>query len=47
MTSIIAIATDAELSVDTELPILDLNDPQQIAHFIIDRYNLHNIQAGK
>ena len=38
--SIIAIATDAELSVDTELPILDMNDPQQIARFIIDRYNL-------
>ncbi|MCY4361993.1 MAG: molybdopterin-guanine dinucleotide biosynthesis protein B [Gammaproteobacteria bacterium] len=38
--SIIAIATDAGLSEDTELPVLNLNDPQQIAQFIIDRYNL-------
>ena len=38
--SIIAIATDAGLSEDTELPLLNLNDPQQIAQFIIDRYNL-------
>ena len=38
--SIIAIATDAGLSEDTELPVMDLNDPQQIAQFIIDRYNL-------
>ncbi len=38
--SIIAIATDAGLSEDTELPVLNLNDPQQIAKFIIDRYNL-------
>ena len=38
--SIIAVATDAELSVDTELPLLDLNDPQQIAQFIIERYGL-------
>ena len=38
--SIIAIATDAGLPEDTELPVLNLNDPQQIAKFIIDRYNL-------
>ena len=38
--SIIAIATDAGLSEDTELPLLNLNDPQQIAQFIIDRYDL-------
>jgi molybdopterin-guanine dinucleotide biosynthesis protein B len=38
--SIIAVATDAELSVATELPVLDLNDAQQIAQFIIDRYGL-------
>ncbi len=38
--SIIAIATDAGLSEDTELPVMNLNDPQQIAQFIIDRYNL-------
>ncbi len=38
--SIIAVATDAELSVATDLPLLNLNDPQQIAQFIIDRYSL-------
>ena len=38
--SIIAIATDAAVSVATELPLLDLNNAQQIAEFIIDRYNL-------
>ena len=38
--SIIAIATDGELPVATELPLLDLNNPQQIARFIIDRHNL-------
>ena len=40
-TSIIAIATDAELSIETELPLLDLNNPKQIARFIIDRYSLN------
>ncbi len=38
--SIIAVATDTESSVATDLPLLDLNDPQQIAQFIIDRYSL-------
>ena len=38
--SIIAIATDAGLTEATELPVLDLNDPQQIAEFIIERYGL-------
>lgn len=36
--SIIAIATDNEESLTTELPVLDLNQPQQIADFIIDRF---------
>ena len=45
-TSIIAIATDAELSIETELPVLDLNDPAQIARFIIDRYCLYP-QTGR
>ncbi len=44
--SIIAIATDAELSIETELPVLDLNNPGQIARFIIDRYSL-NKQTGR
>ena len=41
--SIIAIATDAPLSAATELPLLDLNNPQQIARFIIDRYALNRL----
>ncbi len=32
--TIIAVATDGELSVATELPLLDMNDPRQIADFI-------------
>ena len=38
--SIIAIASDAELSADTGLPLLELNNPQQIAEFILARYDL-------
>lgn len=36
--SIIAVATDDPDSLNTELPILDLNNPEQIADFIIDRF---------
>ncbi len=36
--SIIAIATDAEIPVSTSLPVLGLNDPQEIADFIIERF---------
>ena len=36
--NIIAIATDAEIPVSTTLPVFDLNDPQEIADFIIDRF---------
>ncbi len=43
--SIIAIATDAELPQSTQLPLLDLNNPEQIAEFIIDRF-LHNAQTN-
>ena len=35
--TIIAIATDDESRINTELQILDLNQPLQIAEFIIDR----------
>ena len=35
--SIIAIATDTELPTAPELPLLDLNNPEQIARFIIER----------
>lgn len=35
---IIAIATDAPLTVTTDLPQLDLNRPEQIKDFIIERF---------
>ena len=38
--SIIALASDAPLATATELPLLDLNDPQQIAGFIVDRVQI-------
>ena len=44
--SIIAVATDAELPAATELPVLDLNDAQQIAQFIIGRYGLGAVAGG-
>ena len=36
--SVIAVATDAELPVSTTLPVLDLNQPKEIAEFIIQRF---------
>lgn len=36
--SIIAVATDDELPVKTDLPILDLNQPDQIVEFIVDHF---------
>ena len=36
--SIIAIAIDQQQDLDTGLPVLDLNNPGQIAEFIIDRF---------
>jgi len=38
--SIIAIATDSALSINSNLPVLDLNNAEQIARFIIDRCTL-------
>lgn len=35
---IIAIATDSELPVATQLPILDINDPKRVAEFILAWY---------
>jgi len=35
--NIIAIATDADSPLDVKLPQLNLNDPEQICNFIIDR----------
>lgn len=40
--SVIAIATDAELSEKTTLPVLDLNDPGEIAGFIINNVMQNN-----
>lgn len=49
--SIIAIATDNPGGLNTGLPILDLNNPEQIADFIIDRFltnhKINNCQANK
>lgn len=36
--TVIAIACDAPLPVRTSLPVLDLNDPGQIANFILTRF---------
>ena len=36
--NIIAVATDTPASITTGLPVLDLNDPEQITDFIIDRF---------
>lgn len=35
--SVIAVACDAPLPVETALPVLDINDPEQIARFILER----------
>lgn len=45
--SVIAVATDGVLPVKTTLPVLDLNNPQQIAEFIITHFiNRQEIQTG-
>lgn len=36
--TIIAVATDDELTVKTELPILDLNQPEQVVEFIVEHF---------
>jgi molybdopterin-guanine dinucleotide biosynthesis adapter protein len=35
--SVVAVATDAPLGVETSLPILDINQPEQLAEFIVQR----------
>lgn len=42
--NIIALATDG--SVDTGLPVLDLNNPEQIAQFIIEHFKLQKDASG-
>jgi molybdopterin-guanine dinucleotide biosynthesis protein MobB len=39
--AIIAVASDAPLSVELTMPLLDLNDPAAIAHFILSRYSFY------
>ncbi len=36
--SVIAVATDAELPAATTLPVLDLNNPEDIAEFIVNEF---------
>ncbi|MGH8547340.1 MAG: molybdopterin-guanine dinucleotide biosynthesis protein B [Methylococcales bacterium] len=36
--SIIAIATDSRLAVEPDIPALDINRPEQIAEFILNRF---------
>lgn len=46
--SIIAIATDSKNKIPTDLPVLDLNQPVQIAEFIIERFlSEHKITGDK
>ena len=39
--SIIAVATDGELPVMPSIPLLNINDPEQIARFILDEFLPH------
>jgi len=36
--NVIAVATDEPLTIETDLPMLDINNPNQIAAFICDRF---------
>ncbi len=40
--NIIAIATDTPLEIETDLPRLDLNQPEEIANFILVQYLEHS-----
>lgn len=46
--NVIAIATDEPLTVKTDLPMLDINNPDQIASFICERFlsNMHKQNHG-
>ena len=44
--SIIAIAVDAELADTNALPCLDLNNPEEIAQFVIDRFLTNRLDIG-
>jgi molybdopterin-guanine dinucleotide biosynthesis protein B len=36
--NVIAVATDGPLTVETDLPMLDINNPEQIVEFICDQF---------
>lgn len=36
--NVIAVATDEPLTIETDLPLLDLNNPEQIVTFICDKF---------
>lgn len=44
--SIIAIACDAELDTEVTVPVLDINDPEQIAEFILATFPLVKDHTG-
>lgn len=44
--SIVAVASDGPLAVETSLPLLDLNDPDEISSFIV-RYVLDGTQLAR
>lgn len=44
--NVVAIATDDPSGLDTDLPILDLNRPDEIAEFIIDKILNGGLQAA-
>lgn len=39
--SIIALATDATPAAQPAIPLLDINNPQQVADFIVNHFSLH------
>lgn len=43
---IVAVAHDDELPVATQLPLLDINDPQAVADFIVSYCQLEGLKSG-
>ncbi len=46
-TSIVAVASDGPLPIDPKLPILDLNNPDQVADFVIARLFGSRVEAAQ
>ncbi|MEH6469789.1 MAG: molybdopterin-guanine dinucleotide biosynthesis protein MobB [Halopseudomonas sp.] len=42
---ILAVAHDAPLPVETQLPVLDINNPQQVADFIVSYYRRNTVTS--